>query len=116
MLNKFDNISNILINNKNKLNKDQIYKLYKLQEYLCLAINQIFNKIIRNINIELCCKLYNSIINSFLNRSPYEEGMLCLLNLIILLFVIGASLIFLNVTGGQLGLSSEVQHPSHSFC
>ena len=86
LLNKFDNISNILINNKNKLNKDQIYKLYKLQEYLCLAINQIFNKIIRNINIELCCKLYNSIINSFLNRSPYEEGMLCLLNLIILLF------------------------------
>ena len=86
LLNKFDNISNILINNKNKLNKDQIDKLYKLQEYLCLAINQIFNKIIRNINIELCCKLYNSIINSFLNRSPYEEGMLCLLNLIILLF------------------------------
>ena len=86
LLNKFDNISNILINNKNKLNKDQIDKLYKLQEYLCLAINQIFNKIIRKINIELCCKLYNSIINSFLNRSPYEEGMLCLLNLIILLF------------------------------
>jgi len=86
LLNKFDNISNILITNKNKLNKDQIDKLNKLQEYLCLAINQIFNKIIRKINIELCCKLYNSIINSFLNRSPYEEGMLCLLNLIILLF------------------------------
>ena len=62
LLNKFDNISNILINNKNKLNKDQIDKLYKLQEYLCLAINQIFNKILRKINIEICCKLYNSII------------------------------------------------------
>ena len=34
----------------------------------------------------MCCKLYNSIINSFLNWAPYEEGMLCLLNLIILLF------------------------------
>ena len=63
-------------------------KLYKTQEYLCLAINQIFNKIIRKININLCVKLYNSIINSFLIRNaiPYESGMLCLLNLVILLF------------------------------
>ena len=88
LLNKFDNISNAIIANKDNLNKEQINKLYKLQEHLCLAINQIFNKIIRQINIELCCKFYNSIINSFLNKNgvPYESGMLCLLNLIILLF------------------------------
>ena len=63
-------------------------KLYKLQENLCLVINQIFNKIIRQININLCIKMYNSIINSFLIRDaiPYESGMLCLLNLVILQF------------------------------
>ena len=88
LLNKFDNISNIIKNNKSIINKEHMEKLYKIQEHLCLAINQIFNKIIRKININLCSKLYNSIINSFLirNACPYESGMLCLLNLIILLF------------------------------
>ena len=88
LLNKFDNISNILKNNKSIINKEQMEKLYKIQEHLCLAINQIFNKIIRKININLCAKLYSSIINSFLIRNavPYESGMLCLLNLVILLF------------------------------
>ena len=59
-----------------------------MQENLCLVLNQIFNKIIRNINISLCIKLYNSIIDSFLirNSKAYESGMLCLLNLVILLF------------------------------
>lgn len=88
LLNNFDNIINAIINNKDKIKKDQMDKLYKLQEILCLSINQIFNKIIRKININLCANLYNSIINSFLNRNgkPYESGMLCLLNLVILLF------------------------------
>ena len=87
ILDKFDNITNVIINNKN-LNKEQIKMLYKLQENLCLVINQIFNKIIRKININLCIRLYFSIINSFLKRNsePYESGMLCLLNLVILLF------------------------------
>ena len=51
-------------------------------------MNQIFNKVILNINIALCVKLYNSIIDSFLIRDgkAYESGMLCLLNLVILLF------------------------------
>ena len=88
LLNKFDEVTNYIINNKSKFNKEQLDKLYKLQENLCLVINQIFNKIIRQININLCIKMYNSIINSFLIRDaiPYESGMLCLLNLVILLF------------------------------
>ena len=88
LLNKFDGITNYIMNNKSKINKEQIDKLFKLQENLCLVINQIFNKIIRQININLCNQFYNSIINSFLNRDavPYESGMLCLLNLVILLF------------------------------
>ena len=88
LLNKFDYITNTIINSKKNLNKEQIDKLYKLQENLCLVLNQIFNKIIRKININLCSQLYNSIINSFLNRKaePYESGMLCLFNLVILLF------------------------------
>ena len=88
LLNKLDNITNIIANNKNKMNKEQIDKLYKTQENLCLVINQIFNKIIRKINTILIKKLYEVIINSFLNRDavPYESGMLCLLNLVILLF------------------------------
>ena len=70
------------------MNNEQLHKLYKLQENLCLVMNQIFNKIIIKININLCGKLYTSIINSFLNRGavPYDSGMLCLLNLVILLF------------------------------
>ena len=87
ILNKFDETNIFIKNNKNsqKINLD---KVYKLQEYLCLILNQIFNKIIKKINIELCSKLYTSIINSFLNRNgnTYESGMLCLLNLVILLF------------------------------
>lgn len=88
LLDKFDSITNAINNNKSKLNNEQLNKLYKVQENLCLVINQIFNKIIKQINISLCSKLYNSIINSFLNRNavPYESGMLCLLNLVILLF------------------------------
>ena len=55
---------------------------------MCLILNQIFNKIILKINISLCIQLYNSLINSFLNREnkAFESGMLCLLNLVILLF------------------------------
>ena len=88
ILNKFDLVSNSIKNNKNNLKKDNLEKLYKLQENLCLVLNQIFNKIILNINIALCVKLYNSIIDSFLIRDgkAYESGMLCLLNLVILLF------------------------------
>ena len=88
LLIQFDNITKIIANNKSKINKEQIDKLYKLQENLCLVINQIFNKIIRKINTNLCGKLYEVIINSFLNRDgvPYESGMLCLYNLVILLF------------------------------
>ena len=88
LLDKFDSITNIIINNKSKMNNEQLHKLYKLQENLCLVMNQIFNKIITKININLCGKLYTSIINSFLNRGavPYDSGMLCLLNLVILLF------------------------------
>ena len=88
LLIKFDNITKIIVNNKSKINKEQIDKLYKMQETLCLVINQIFNKIIRKINTNLCGKLYEVIINSFLNREgvPYESGMLCLYNLVILLF------------------------------
>ena len=88
ILNKFDLVSNSIKNNKNNLKKDKLEKLYKLQENLCLVLNQIFNKIILNINIALCVKLYNSIIDSFLIRDgkAYESGMLCLLNLVILLF------------------------------
>ena len=88
LLIKFDNITKIIVNNKSKINKEQIDKLYKMQESLCLVINQIFNKIIRKINTNLCGKLYEVIINSFLNRDgvPYESGMLCLYNLVILLF------------------------------
>ena len=88
ILQKFDFVTNSIKNNKNNLKRIYLEKLYKLQENLCLILNQIFNKIIRNINIILCVKLYNSIINSFLIRDgkAYESGMLCLLNLVILLF------------------------------
>ena len=88
ILNKFDLVSNSIKNNKNNLKIDNLEKLSKLQENLCLVLNQIFNKIILNINIALCVKLYNSIIDSFLIRDgkAYESGMLCLLNLVILLF------------------------------
>ena len=87
ILNKFDETNIFIKNNKNS-QKIKLDKVYKLQEYLCLILNQIFNKIIKKINIELCSKLYTSIINSFLNRNgnTYESGMLCLLNLVILLF------------------------------
>ena len=87
IMENFDFVTNNIKTNKN-LNKDQILKLYQLQENLCFVINQIFNKIIRDVNIELCFKLYNSIIDSFILRGgkAYESGMLCLLNLIILLF------------------------------
>ena len=88
ILQKFDFVTNSIKNNKNNLKRIYLEKLYKLQENLCLILNQIFNKIIRNINIILCVKLYNSIIDSFLIRDgkAYESGMLCLLNLVILLF------------------------------
>ena len=88
LLDKFDKITNAINNNKSKMNNEQLNKVYKLQENLCLVINQIFNKIIIKININLCAKLYTSIIDSFLNRGavPYDSGMLCLLNLVILLF------------------------------
>ena len=88
ILQKFDLISTSIKNNKNNIQKINLEKLYKMQENLCLVLNQIFNKIIRNINISLCIKLYNSIIDSFLirNSKAYESGMLCLLNLVILLF------------------------------
>ena len=88
LLQKFDQITSSIKNNKNKIQKIYSDKLYKLQENLCLVLNQIFNKIIKKINIDLCIKLYNSIIDSFLNREAkaFESGMLCLLNLVILLF------------------------------
>ena len=88
ILQKFDFVTNSIKNNKNNLKRIYLEKLYKLQENLCLILNQIFNKIIRNINIIICVKLYNSIIDSFLIRDgkAYESGMLCLLNLVILLF------------------------------
>ena len=88
ILQKFDFVTTSIKNNKNNLKKIYLEKLYKLHENLCLILNQIFNKIIRNINIILCVKLYNSIIESFLIRDgkAYESGMLCLLNLVILLF------------------------------
>ena len=57
-----------------------------LEENLCLIINQIFNKIIRNVNITLCKRVYHAITQSFKKRnSPYETGMLCLFNIVILL-------------------------------
>ena len=88
ILQKFEEINTLLKNNKNKIQKIYLEKLYKLQENLCLILNQIFNKIILKINISLCIQLYNSLINSFLNREnkAFESGMLCLLNLVILLF------------------------------
>ena len=88
ILKKFEQINTLIKNNKNKIQKIHLEKIYKLQENLCLIINQIFNKIIRKINISLCIQLYNSLINSFLIREnkAYESGMLCLLNLVILLF------------------------------
>ena len=88
ILQKFEEINTLLKNNKNKIQKIYLEKLYKLQENLCLILNQIFNKIILKINISLCVQLYNSLINSFLNREnkAFESGMLCLLNLVILLF------------------------------
>ena len=88
LLQKFDQITSSIKDNKNKIQKIYLDKLYKLQENLCLVLNQIFNKIIKKINIDLCIKLYNSIIDSFLNREAkaFESGMLCLLNLVILLF------------------------------
>lgn len=58
----------------------------KLEENLCLVINQIFNKIIRKVDLILCKKVYNAIMMSFKKRnSAYESGMLCLFNIIILL-------------------------------
>ena len=88
ILQKFEEINTLLKNNKNKIQKIYLEKFYKLQENLCLILNQIFNKIILKINISLCIQLYNSLINSFLNREnkAFESGMLCLLNLVILLF------------------------------
>ena len=88
ILQKFEQITSYIKNNKNKIQKIYLEKLYKLQENLCLVLNQIFNKIILKINISLCVQLYNALIDSFLNREAkaYESGMLCLLNLIILLF------------------------------
>ncbi len=88
ILQKFEEINTLLKNNKNKIQKIYLEKMYKLQENLCLILNQIFNKIILKINISLCIQLYNSLINSFLNREnkAFESGMLCLLNLVILLF------------------------------
>ena len=88
ILQKFDLITTTIKNNKNNIQKINLEKLYKMQDNICLVLNQIFNKIIRNINISLCIKLYNSLIDSFLirNSKAYESGMLCLLNLVILLF------------------------------
>jgi hypothetical protein len=88
ILQKFEEMNTLLKNNKNKIGKIHLEKLYKLQENMCLILNQIFNKIILKINISLCVQLYNSLINSFLNREnkAFESGMLCLLNLVILLF------------------------------
>ena len=57
-----------------------------MEENLCLVINQIFNKIIRKVDLILCKKVYNAIMMSFKKRnSAYESGMLCLFNIIILL-------------------------------
>jgi hypothetical protein len=88
ILQKFDKITLLIKDNKNKIQKIYLEKLYKLQDNLCLVLSQIFNKIILKINISLCIQLYNFIINSFLIRDSkaYESGMLCLLNLVILLF------------------------------
>lgn len=88
LIQKCDQITSLIKNNKNKIQKIYLEKLYKLQENVCLVLNQIFNKIIMKINISLCIKLYNALIDSFLTRESkaYESGMLCLLNLIILLF------------------------------
>ena len=88
ILQKFDLITTSIKNNKNNIQKINLEKLYKMQDNICLVLNQIFNKIIRKINISLCIKLYNSLIDSFLirNSKAYESGMLCLLNLVILLF------------------------------
>ena len=88
ILKKFEQINTLIKNNKNKIQKIYLEKIYKLQENLCLIINQIFNKIILKINISLCVQLYKAIIDSFLIREnkAYESGMLCLLNLVILLF------------------------------
>ena len=88
ILQKFDKITLLIKDNKNKIQKIYLEKLYKLQDNLCLVLSQILNKIILKINISLCIQLYNSIINSFLIRDSkaYESGMLCLLNLVILLF------------------------------
>ena len=51
ILQKFEEINTLLKNNKNKIQKIYLEKLYKLQENLCLILNQIFNKIILKINI-----------------------------------------------------------------
>ena len=88
MLQKFEQMNILIKNNKNKIQKIYLEKIYKLQENLCLILNQIFNKIILKINISLSIQLYNSLITSFFNRDnkAFESGMLCLLNLVILLF------------------------------
>lgn len=82
VLEKFEEIIQKNFNNQKEK------KLYEdLEENFCLIITQIFYKIIRNVDFNLCQKVYTNIMNSFKKRKKvYATGLLCLFNVVIFIF------------------------------
>lgn len=70
------------------INTNTNYNLYiNIEEYLCLVINHIFHKIRRDVNIELCKRIYKLIIQSFIKHQHISEsGMIIIYNIIITLY------------------------------
>jgi hypothetical protein len=70
------------------INTNTNYNLYiNIEEYLCLVINHIFHKIRRDVNIELCKRIYKLIIQSFTKHQHISEsGMIIIYNIIITLY------------------------------
>lgn len=81
LISYFENISNSI--NQNLNNNNALY--HELQVNLCLIIHQIFSKIIRRADKHLCKRLYNAIIVSFQQNEPYESGILCLFNIVVII-------------------------------
>lgn len=80
LISNFEIISNALI--QESINSSY-YK--ELQINICLIIHQILSKIIRRVDKNLCKRLYNAIMESFFRNGPYESGILCLFNIVIII-------------------------------
>ena len=78
-----DKLESVIVYNNNT----NCVLYFNIEEYLCLVINHIFHKIRRDVNIELCKRIYKLIMTSFTKRKcVYESGMIVVFNIIVTLF------------------------------